>query len=380
MSFSSPILIASVPEGLAQSGTLPSGYNIEYNLSYNGTVFDLYYPNTGSNFPLIVYSGGTGGGKNGETSNAIYFAENGYACLWYATTANSADIYEPASKSNCLSLLPMIFNSTTMNLVCGISIDASAVALTGFSGGAGAMLSINDTRIRTIVSYCPYYVGTCLPAKNTCPVLICCGQSDSTAPYDINGLVFYNGDVQSRMILEMVNGAHNTENGWNYSVSWLNWLLQGNSSALDFVLGISGDSSISRYLQDLSSSDFSSPTPTPTPTLTSSPTPTPSPSPSPIPTPTPSPSPTPTTTPTQAPTSNPTTSPTQQPTSSTTTPIPTAKDDPSLIPTASPIITRTPTPTSTPTVPEFPTLVILPFFAVAILQSILFIRKRMPKK
>ena len=152
MSFSSPILIASVPVGLAQSGTLPSGYNIEYNLSYNGTVFDLYYPNTGSNFPLIVYSGGTGGGKNGETSNAIYFAENGYACLWYATTANSADIYEPASKSNCLSLLPMIFNSTTMNLVCGISIDESAVALTGFSGGAGAILSINDTRIRTIVT------------------------------------------------------------------------------------------------------------------------------------------------------------------------------------------------------------------------------------
>ena len=39
-----------------------------------------------------------------------------------------------------------------------------------------------------------------------------------------------------------------------------------------------------------------------------------------------------------------------------------------------------PTPTSTPTVPEFPTWIILPLFAVMILLSTIFIRKRMPKK
>lgn len=37
-------------------------------------------------------------------------------------------------------------------------------------------------------------------------------------------------------------------------------------------------------------------------------------------------------------------------------------------------------PNSTPTVPEFPTLIILPLFAVIILLSIVFIRKRIPKK
>jgi hypothetical protein len=40
----------------------------------------------------------------------------------------------------------------------------------------------------------------------------------------------------------------------------------------------------------------------------------------------------------------------------------------------------TPAPTPTPTVPEFPTWIILPLFAVAILLSTVFIRKRIPKK
>ena len=46
------------------------------------------------------------------------------------------------------------------------------------------------------------------------------------------------------------------------------------------------------------------------------------------------------------------------------------------------LTTTTPrtTPSSTPTVPEFPTWVILPLFAMVILLSIVFIRKRKPKK
>jgi len=308
------------------STSSPSGYNVEYNLSYNGTAFDLYYPISGSNFPLIVYSTGTGGGDDAQTSNAIYFAENGYACLWYATAGSYADTYEPASESNCLALLPMIFNSTAMNSVCGISINESAVALTGWSGGGGAMLAINDTRVRTIVAYCPYYDETCLPAVNTCPVLICCGQNDTQAPIDTNGLVFYNGDVESKMILEMAGGVHSVYNGWNYSVAWLNWVLQGNSSALAFVLGISGDPSISFYLQDLSPSDFSLPTPAPTPAPTPTPTPTLTPTPSatlspistptPAPTLTPSPTPTATLTPTTTPYPIPSQTPSPTPSSS----------------------------------------------------------------
>ena len=49
-------------------------------------------------------------------------------------------------------------------------------------------------------------------------------------------------------------------------------------------------------------------------------------------------------------------------------------------PTLTPTTTPTNTPTSNPNVPEFPTLMILPFFAAVILLSIVFIRKRMPKK
>jgi len=47
---------------------------------------------------------------------------------------------------------------------------------------------------------------------------------------------------------------------------------------------------------------------------------------------------------------------------------------PTLTPTLTPNITPTPTPT--PTVPEFPTWIILPLFAVIILPSIVFSRKR----
>jgi len=60
---------------------------------------------------------------------------------------------------------------------------------------------------------------------------------------------------------------------------------------------------------------------------------------------------------------SPTSSPTTSPTSSN--------------PTATPTATSSPSPT--PTVPEFPTLIILPLFAIVILLSMVFIRKRIPK-
>ena len=44
------------------------------------------------------------------------------------------------------------------------------------------------------------------------------------------------------------------------------------------------------------------------------------------------------------------------------------------------VFTTTSTPSPTPSAPEFPTWVILPLFAIVILLSIIFIRKRMPKK
>lgn len=49
---------------------------------------------------------------------------------------------------------------------------------------------------------------------------------------------------------------------------------------------------------------------------------------------------------------------------------------PTPTPTLTPTLTPTITPTSIPTVSEFPTWAILPLFAVAILPSIVFIRKR----
>jgi hypothetical protein len=76
-------------------------------------------------------------------------------------------------------------------------------------------------------------------------------------------------------------------------------------------------------------------------------------------------------TPTPTPTSSPTATSSPVSTSApthTTTPVPT------LAPTHLPTPTITPSPT--PTIPEFPTLIILSLFAVMILLSILFIRKR----
>ncbi len=49
-------------------------------------------------------------------------------------------------------------------------------------------------------------------------------------------------------------------------------------------------------------------------------------------------------------------------------------------PTATPTINTTSSPSPTPTVPEFPALIILPLFAIVILFSMVFIRKRIPKK
>jgi len=45
-----------------------------------------------------------------------------------------------------------------------------------------------------------------------------------------------------------------------------------------------------------------------------------------------------------------------------------------------PVSTSSPSPSLTPTVPELPTLVILPLFAVVTLISMVFIRKRTPKE
>jgi hypothetical protein len=51
---------------------------------------------------------------------------------------------------------------------------------------------------------------------------------------------------------------------------------------------------------------------------------------------------------------------------------------PTPTPTPSPSLSITPSPT--PTVPEFPALIILPLFAIVILLSMVFIKKRIPKK
>jgi hypothetical protein len=83
-------------------------------------------------------------------------------------------------------------------------------------------------------------------------------------------------------------------------------------------------------------------------------------------------------TPTPAPTPTPSPSPTPSPIStsaSSATPTSTATSTPKPSSTA----TSEPTPTSTPKISEFPTLIILPLFAVVLL-SIVFIRKRIPKK
>jgi parallel beta-helix repeat protein len=68
---------------------------------------------------------------------------------------------------------------------------------------------------------------------------------------------------------------------------------------------------------------------------------------------------------------SPSPTPIQNSTSSIT---PTTQSTPSTIPSS------TLSPTPAPTVPEFPTWIILPLFAVAILLSTVFIRKRIPKK
>jgi len=82
--------------------------------------------------------------------------------------------------------------------------------------------------------------------------------------------------------------------------------------------------------------------------------------PNPTPTPSPSPTPTPTTTP-------------------TSTPAPTTATSPT--PTSTPInLSVSPSPSPTPTISEFSIWIILPLFAVIILLSIVFIRKRIPKK
>jgi hypothetical protein len=241
---------SSVPSTSPSVEALPSVL-CKSNLSFDCVNFDLYYPDSGSNFPLVVYSAGAGGGKSDDINYAVDLARNGYCCLWSDTLGGNASTYEAASKANTEKLFSMIFNTTTFHAVTGLRIDALKVALTGGSSGGGAMMAINDSRVATIIGIVPYYSASLPPVENSQPVLICCGQSDSTSPYDTNGLVFYNSKVQNRMILERVGYAHDYGAGYSYELAWLNWLFKGNETALDYILGVGSDSSVSRYQQDL---------------------------------------------------------------------------------------------------------------------------------
>jgi hypothetical protein len=244
----SALLMCSFCSGL---GETHSDVRSKGNLSFGGVTFDLYYPGNGSNFPLVVYSAGAGGGKSDDVDYAIAMTKNGYCCLWSDTRGGNASTYETASKANTEALFPMIFNLTAFHAITGLSIDTSKVALTGGSSGGGAMMAINDSRVATIIGFVPYYVAVLPPVKNVQPVLICCGQSDSTSSYDTNGVVFYNSKIQNRMIFERIGYAHDYGAGYSYELAWLNWLFKGNETALNYILNVGLDPSVSRYQQDL---------------------------------------------------------------------------------------------------------------------------------
>ena len=65
---------------------------------------------------------------------------------------------------------------------------------------------VNDSRIKATVAYQPYYAIA--SSQNVVPVLIVTTSNDATAPYNDNGLKFYNEINSTKLMFDIIGYSH----------------------------------------------------------------------------------------------------------------------------------------------------------------------------
>ncbi len=219
--------------------------------SFSGVSYDLYYS---SNFSgsLVLFAGGILGHKQYCSGWASILAEEGYGVLTFSTPPedlNNVPRYVENCKSNIETLIPFIFDTE----VFPIPINQESISLVGMSGGGAATLSLNDTRIKTSVAICPYYVDN-TSVENNSPVLIITGSDDYIAPSDSHGLEYYEELNPNKMIIEQAEVGHDMSPiGWKHLVAWLDYHLNEDNTALSILASAEDDPEISFYENDFAS-------------------------------------------------------------------------------------------------------------------------------
>ena len=207
--------------------------------SYSGVSYDLYCP---SNFSgsLVIFAGGILGHKQYSAGWATILAQEGYGVLAFSTPPedlNNVPRYVNNSRNNIQTLLPFVFDTSIFPL----PINEEFVSIVGMSGGGAATLSLNDTRIKTSVAICPYYIDNS-SAENSSPVLIITGSNDYIAPSDSHGLAYYDELNPNKMIIEQAEVGHDMSPvGWEHLVSWLDYHVYDDTSAYSNLINCEQD-------------------------------------------------------------------------------------------------------------------------------------------
>ena len=220
--------------------------------SYSGVSYDLFYS---SNFSgnLVLFAGGILGHKQYCSGWASILAEEGYGVLTFSTPPEDLDNvprYAENCKNNIETLLPFVFDTTVFPL----PINEESISLVGMSGGGAATLSLNDTRIKTSVAICPYYIENS-SANNVSPVLIITGSDDYIAPSDSHGLEYYEELNPNKMIIEQAEVGHDMSPiGWEHLVAWLDYQVNDDYSAFSTLTDAHEEYEISFSEKDFSTS------------------------------------------------------------------------------------------------------------------------------
>jgi len=235
------------PEGPVKTTGL--GYSV-ITSDYLGIQYDLYEP---ANFSgsLVILAGGILGDKRYLVGWAETLADAGYASLAFSTQPEGLDNvprYVNNCRNNIQVLLPFVFDASAFP----IAIDESSVSLVGMSGGGATVLSVNDTRIKTTVSVCPYYVSNS-SVDNTFPILIITGANDTICPPEKHGQLYYDELDQDKMIIEQAKVGHDINPvGWEELIAWLDYYARNNPSVYSTLTSVNSTTGILSSLSDIS--------------------------------------------------------------------------------------------------------------------------------
>jgi dienelactone hydrolase len=225
--------------------------------NYSGVSYDLYCPSNYSG-SLVIFAGGILGHKQYLAGWAPVLAEEGYAVLTFTTPAEDLDHvprYVDNCKNNIQTLIPFVFDETLFP----IQVNNKSVALVGMSGGGATVLAMNDTRIKTTVAICPYYINnSCV--ENSSPVLIITGANDTICPPDTNGLAYYNELEPNKMLIEQTDVGHDMgPAGWTDLVAWLDYFANDDTSAYPILTNVNNDPQVAFSLNEFSDLSYVDP-------------------------------------------------------------------------------------------------------------------------